>query len=378
MRIVYLCDLLLPRSATDSEQLVNTVSAFGAAGASVDLVVPRRWGERLPTLESLVAYYGVEPTFRVHTVASAFPSPRALEKPAHAVRASLASVTRDADIVYSRNVPTILAARTFTDRPLVYEHYRPWPDQNRAMRIVFERLARDRRAPALVLHSALASASYASVGFDPKRMLVAHNGWNPQRMQPALDRAEARARCRIRADGPVVVYAGHVNPKKGIGLLLDLAEAFPHAHFVIVGSEGDGPIERRAATIPNVEVRGWVPPPELVPFIYAADVLAIPPTAGPLTIVGNTVLPMKTFLYMASERAIFGPATPDLQEVLRDGDNARLVAPDDPAAARRGLGELLASAELRERLGRAARRDALDLTWRARAEKILAFIGAVT
>jgi len=377
MRIVYLCDLLLPRTATDSEQIMNMVAAFGAAGASIDLVVPRRWGERLPTLETLTAYYGVEPTFRVHTIASAFPSPRGLEKPAHAVRAALAPVIRGADFVYTRNVPTILALRTFTDRRIVYEHYRPWPDQNRGMRALFKTLARDPRAPALVLHSALAAASYQRVGFPTERMIVAHNGWDPRRMLPVLDRALARARCRIAGDGPVVLYAGHVNPKKGIGLLLDLAESFPHAQFVIIGSEGDGPIERRAATIPNVDVRRWVPPPELVPFLYAADVLAIPPTAGPLTVVGNTVLPMKTFLYMASERAIFGPATPDLHEVLRDGENARLVAPDDPADARRGLGELLASAELRARLGRTARADALDLTWRARAEKVLAFLGGL-
>jgi glycosyltransferase involved in cell wall biosynthesis len=378
MRIVYLCDLLLPRTATDSEQIMNMVAAFGAAGATVDLVVPRRWGERLPTLESLTAYYGVEPTFRVHTIASAFPSPRGLEKAAHAVRASLGPFIRGTDFVYSRNVPTILALRMFTDRRIVYEHYRPWPDQSRGMRALFETMARDPRAPALVLHSELAAASYERVGFLRSRMLVAHNGWDPRRMQPALDRAEARARCRIVGDGPVVLYAGHVNKRKGIGLLLDLAEAFPHARFVIIGSEGDGPIERRAATIPNVDVRRWVPPPELVPYLYAADVLAIPPTAGPLRIVGNTVLPMKTFLYMASERAIFGPATPDLHEVLRDGENARLVKPDDPADARRGLGELLASAELRERLGRTARTDALGLTWKARAEKILAFLGALS
>jgi len=377
MRIVYVSDLSLPRTATDSEQAVNMVSALGAAGATVDLVLPRRWGSHEPTLETLAAYYHVEPTFRVHTLASAYPSARAIEKPAHALRAALSVLVRGADFLYTRNVPTLLAARPFTDRRLVYEHYRPWPDQNLAMRALFSLLARDRRAPALVLHSALAAASYRSVGFAEERMIVAHNGWDPRRIEPALDRADARARCGIATDGPVVLYAGHVNPKKGIGLLLDLAEAFPTATFVIVGSEGEGEIERRAAAMPNVDVRRWVSPPELVPFLYAADVLAIPPTAGPLTIVGNTVLPMKTFQYMASGRAIFGPDTPDLREVLRNGENARLVAPDDPAAARAGLGELLASPALRERLGAAARRDALGGTWRARAEKILAFLGGL-
>jgi glycosyltransferase involved in cell wall biosynthesis len=375
VRIVYLCDLLLPRTAADTEQIMNMCSAFAAAGASVDLVVPRGWGRAPTPMETLVQYYGIEPTFRLHAIASAFPAPRAIEKPAHAVRAALDSVTRGADVVYSRNVPSIIAARALTDRPLVYEHYRPWPDQNIGMRALFGLMARDRRCPLLVVHSELTAASYANVGFDRSRMIVAHNGWDPRRMEPVLDRADARARCGIAGDGPVVVYAGHINYKKGTDVLLDLAEAFPSARFVIVGSEDEGPFERRARTMANVDVRRWVRAPELVPFLYAADVLAIPPTAGPLTRIGKTVLPMKTFLYMASARAIFGPATPDLQEVLRDGENARLVVPDDLAAARAGLGELLASSELRARLGRQARIDALGLTWRARAEKLLAFIG---
>ena len=52
MRIVYVSDLSLPRTATDSEQAVNMVAALGAAGATVDLVLPRRWGAHEPTLDT--------------------------------------------------------------------------------------------------------------------------------------------------------------------------------------------------------------------------------------------------------------------------------------------------------------------------------------
>jgi glycosyltransferase involved in cell wall biosynthesis len=121
-----------------------------------------------------------------------------------------------------------------------------------------------------------------------------------------------------------------------------------------------------------VAVVPWQPFSATVPYLYAADVLLIPPTRGPLESVGNTVLPMKTFLYMAAGRAIFAPATPDLTEVLTDNVSARLVPPDDLKTAVAALRDLLADESFRVRLAAAARADVQ--TWQARAERILSFL----
>jgi glycosyltransferase involved in cell wall biosynthesis len=83
---------------------------------------------------------------------------------------------------------------------------------------------------------------------------------------------------------------------------------------------------------------------------------------------------MKTFLYMAAGRAILAPASPDLQELLHDGENAALVPPDDADAAIRRLQALLNDSDERNRLGEAARADIEDHTWPRRAERILRFI----
>lgn len=374
MRIAYVFDQLLPRTAADTEQVVNTAAALGACGVEVDLVLPRARGIAPVDAAVLARWYDVEPTFNVHTVASVYPAHRALEKVGHALRGPWADATRGADIVYTRNVPTLLALLTICRQPVVYEHFRPWPSQSRAMAVLFGRLARLRRPPALVMHSAFAAQSYLDVGFAPARTLVAHNGWDPRLMEPALTRDAARAACGIDHPGPVVVYSGHINPKKGLETLLQLAQSLPHAKFMLVGSEGHGPIEAEAASIANVEIRPWCSRRELVPFLYAADVLVLPPSSGPLQDAGNTVLPLKTFIYLAAARAIFGPDTPDLRELLRDGENARLVRPDDPAAARTAMADLLADGPLRERLGAAARADAVSLTWQARGRRLAVFL----
>lgn len=374
MRIAYVFDQLLPRTAADTEQVVSTASALGACGVHVDLILPRARGGEAPTAEALGRWYDVEPNFEVHAVPSVYPAPRGLEKLGHAMAGPWTAATRRADIVYTRNIPVLLTLLATAGQPVVYEHFRPWPSQSRAMAVLFGRLARLRRPPALVMHSEFAAKSYREVGFAAERVLVAHNGWDPRLMEPALDRMAARAACGIDHTGPVVVYSGHINERKGLGTLLDLAAAFPSARFVLVGSEGHGAIEARAATMPNVEVRPWCSRRALVPLLYAADVLAIPPSAGPLREVGNTVLPIKLFIYLAAGRAIFAPDLPDVHELLRDGDNARLVTADDPARARAAMAELLDDPGLCRRLGAAARLQAGSLTWAARGQRLTAFL----
>jgi glycosyltransferase involved in cell wall biosynthesis len=133
-------------------------------------------------------------------------------------------------------------------------------------------------------------------------------------------------------------------------------------------------VEREAAPLDNVRVVPWQPFDAITTYLYAADVLLIPPTAGPLKNVGNTVLPMKTFPYLAAGRAILAPDTPDLQEILQDGKNAALVPPDDLDAAIERLRALLQDPEERAALGDAAYDTIRQHTWPRRAERILRFI----
>ncbi len=370
MRIAYATDQLLPRTATDAEQLVATVAALGRAGAEVDLLMPAHAWRAAPDAGALARFYEVAPRFRVLPLRGAAPTFRGLEKVAHGL--AVARHSAGADVLYTRNLPTVLAALRWGAAPVVYETYRPWPDQRPRRAPLFRWIFEHERFLGAVLHSDLAARSYRRIGAADAQLLVAHNGYDPARLAPVLSRSEARARLGL-PDRPTVTYAGHISPAKGLGLVLDLAEALPEAQFVLVGSKGEGPVERRAAALPNIRVVPWQPFSETVPYLYAADVLLIPPTRGPLEAVGNTVLPMKTFLYMAAGRPVFGPATPDLEEVLTDGVSARLVPPDDLAAAITALRDLLADVDLQHRLADAARADVQ--TWDERAEHVLAFLG---
>lgn len=379
MKIAYVSDQLLPQTATDTAQLVAMVSALGGVGADIDLVVPARWGRPPATADQIAAGYQTAATFTTRALHSAYPCPiRGIEKIAHGLVAARDGGVRCADVVYTRNLPVVEAVLRLTDRPVVYETYRPWPDQKRSMERRFRRLAGNPQLRGLVLHSALAADSYRRVGFEADRLLVAHNGYDPAIVgdDPGLE--SARATVGLPASGPVVTYAGNISPRKGLGLVLDVAERLPAVRFVFVGSKGRGPIERRAEGMSNVTIVGWQAFTNTVPWLYASDVLLIPPSRGPLERIGNTVLPIKTFLYMATGRVILAPATPDLQEVLVDDVNAALVTPDDVDGTTERLRALVAetadAAATRDRLGSAALGDARERTWDNRARRVLDFV----
>jgi glycosyltransferase involved in cell wall biosynthesis len=293
---------------------------------------------------------------------------------AQAYRGSAYADSAGFDLIYTRTLPTLIAALTTTELPVVYETYRPWPRQKPRSRRFFEWVGRHPNFLGGVFHSEFARSSYLDVGMAPQKLLTAHNGYNPQVLMPRLERDAARRQLGLDLDACLFTYAGRISPKKGLQLVLDAADQFPQYHFMLIGSEGHGPVERRAESLANVSVLPWQSFEQTVPYLYASDVLLIPPTSGPLTKVGNTVLPIKTFNYLAVGRAILGPATPDLTELIDSEQHALLVEPDDQQVFFQAIHRLANDAELRARLGSAARALGAALTWEHRAAKICAFI----
>ena len=375
LKIAVSNDQIFRPGETDIEQIMSSMSAVGSLpGVDVELLLPLGWRMQPSDAASLAYQFDVPETFTTRGQRSLFPSFRALEKSAHALACLSSRALKECDVLYTRNLPTALAVLAFSKKPVVYETFRPWPDQKPILVPLLRKMVRNPRFLGAVTHSRLAGRSFIEIGMAEEKLLTAHNGYSPKRMQPVLSRDEARQQLNLPKTGRIVSYVGHVMMKKGLDILLRLAAELPDVLFVVVGSEGPGEVEREAEKLPNVRIVPWQPFRATVPYLYASDVLFIPPTAGPLTKVGNTVLPIKTFLYMASKRAIFGPATPDLAEVLTHDRNAVLVTPDDPAAALTALSHLLEDAAFRERIAQTAFDDVSEMTWEARAARIVAFI----
>ena len=129
----------------------------------------------------------------------------------------------------------------------------------------------------------------------------------------------------------------------------------------------------RAMNLANVVFAGHVAPERVPLYQAAADVLVLPNTAQ-ATISREHTSPLKLFEYMAAGRPIVASDLPSLREVLRHGDNAWLVQPDDPAALAQGIQHLLAEPTLAARLAAQAQEEVQAYTWEQRAERILSFV----
>jgi glycosyltransferase involved in cell wall biosynthesis len=373
MRITYLFDRPLPANETDSEQAMHTIAALARAGAEVTLVLPARLGEP-PDVDKILAHYCVRGSFEIIGVPQPVFGVSDARKWWHAVFAR--REVHAGDVLYTRNFPTLFTA-ALADQPYCYETYRPWFDTFKPLGPAFKAALTRRAALGAVLHSAYARERYASIGVPRERLAVVHNGYDPELLELAPERDEARRQLGLPPDRPIVAYTGHVNATKGIETIVQLAERTPRALFLLVGHDGkSGLIELLSRRVANVQLVPWQPFAKVAFYLKAADVLLLPPSDRGLALIGNTVLPMKLFQYLAAGKPILAPRTADLLELLRDGENARLVPAGNMDAAVEAMATLLNDAGLRARLASGALETSRGLTWDARARKILTFLEA--
>ncbi len=192
-----------------------------------------------------------------------------------------------------------------------------------------------------------------------------------------------RARARSRAGGEdaelLVLYAGRLEPEKGLHVLLEAWQAADLGPGSRLAMAGAGPLAaegRRAG--PDVRVLGYVGQLELPALYAAADVLVVPSVrtatfTEPWGLVVNEAMLQST--PVISSDAV-GAAAGGL---VRDGRNGLVFPAGDSAALSARLQALSRSPELRERLGAAAREDASQLTpaaWAQGMSEALAHAGA--
>jgi len=88
---------------------------------------------------------------------------------------------------------------------------------------------------------------------------------------------------------------------------------------------------------------------------------------------GTTVLPMKTFVYMAAGRCILAPALSDTACVLNH-ENAALVEPDNIDLAEKTIRKIFEDEAWARSIAKQAQLDSKNYTWECRAKKIIEFL----
>ena len=383
MKIASLCHNRLPVHFTNTTQLVSTMTELARAGHHVDILCRKSGAGNGATQESIATYYGLDSIPDSLTFIPLGPSRSDgpfVEGVADIFNALHASRS-DYDIVHTRDIGALTLA-LFLGLPCVFETYRV--DINTSRRFAGWRAFSYRHSNLLgvVTHSDLCRRSFIEAGVPESRVATIYNGYAPAHFEPVLARETARAHLNLPLYGQIATYTGHLDANKGVDILVRVAAQLPDVTFLLVGpSPGCGEEKRilklaRQLGAYNVQVLPRVSHSEVPSYLFASDCLLIPPTAAPLRIHGGTVLPMKTFSYLAAGRPIVAPDLPDLREILRP-DNALLVPPDDAKAAAASIRLAISERAMGDRLASAAQRDAEQYTWKARAERFSLFLQKV-
>ena len=365
MKLLFAYENPLPNAEADAEVFVTTAKYLAEHFPGSRLHAPIAAGATLEQVERLAGMQVVP--------AKAPLKPAALRHLFCGLTIVFRSAFREADAVYTRNLWVSWMSVLFGKR-VVFDHYRPWPDQIPPLQYWLYRLFCGRLFLGSICHSEYTRAKYIALGVPPEKLRCIHNGFEPRRFAAPVPLAEAKQRIGLSPDSKTIVYTGRINHKKGLELVIEAAKQLPELTFLFVGSYGDGVIEALAKPVTNIRIIPWQTEATLGNYIFAADVLLIPPSLQPLAKFGSTVLPLKLFFYLGSGRPILAGDTPDAAEVLKHGETAWLCRPDSLPALIEGLRLLTQNTALAASLGEAAQADSKNYTWNARAAKIAATV----
>lgn len=280
--------------------------------------------------------------------------------PAAARRTRRAIASRRPDLVHVHEpaVPVVGLAALRTGLPTVTTHH-AWAESTGLYGVV-GRLVRRRIAAAevrLAVSPAAAGHHAEALGLPRRLFRVVPNGVDVGMFR------EARALDRLSTAGPVLLFVGRLEPRKGfehaVQAFARLKMQHPDLRMVVVG---DGPErERCQALLPaglrvDVDMLGRVSDEDKARCFASADVYVAPNLGGESF--GIVLLEA-----LAAGTAVVASDLPGFRSVIDDGVTGSLVPPGDPAALADAVAGLLHNDRRREAMVAAGREAVVAYDW---------------
>jgi glycosyltransferase involved in cell wall biosynthesis len=202
-----------------------------------------------------------------------------------------------------------------------------------------QQLALIRGADAVITMTRGESEFFASIGADPRRLICAGSGVNPDELSGG---DAARARARFHLDGPTVLYLGTVSNDKGAQTLLRAmkklwVEGKGQTTLVYAGAvldEWEGEFRKESPDVQaRTRVQGVVTDSEKNDLLAACDLLALPSRVDSFGIVL-----MEAWLY---GKPVIGANAGGIPYVIENGRDGLLVPFGDADALASAIQRLL-------------------------------------
>lgn len=292
------------------------------------------------------------------------------------------------DLIYQRyarfSTAGVVASKR-TNRPLFLEYNgsEVWVGRHWDQVGMLDLLARYERlnlaaAARIFVVSEVERRNLERAGVTPKKIILNPNGVDTEVFRPGVGGERVRRELAIDDQETLVGFVGSFGPWHGVLALAEAIKLIPatsRIRFLLVGSGSLHAQVKQLLAAEEQEGRviftDSVGHQQVPALLDACDVLVSPhvPLNDGTEFFGS---PTKIFEYMAMGKGIVASRLGQLGDVLTDEETALLVEPGDVAALAAATVRLAKSKQLREQLGAAARKAAIERhTWQRNAQKVL-------
>lgn len=199
----------------------------------------------------------------------------------------------------------------------------------------------------------------ASQGVKPSRCILFPNWVDTDSIYPLRHESPLRRELDLPPGTIVALYAGTLNEKQGLHLLLEVASLLHNERAIKFVVCGDGPwrhrLQEAAERLENVQLLPLQPVSRLNDLLNLADIHLLPQQAD----VADLVLPSKLAGMLASGRPVVTTARLDTELGELITQCGRVVPPGDAEAMSHAVRELARQPDERAKLGVVARQVAL-------------------
>jgi len=395
--MLYLSTARIPSEKAHAYQILKMCEAFTQQGTDVTLLYQKRdnsaWTQ---DIHDVLAYYGVRVPFAMKQL-FCFELPFLGERLARlqfyaGIVCYLAAAVyfiifrrKSIDVIYCRDKFSLMVLGVLTAIvriPFFYEAH-DFPQSLVWLQFLFFQQTNG----VIVLTEQLKNR-FLQRGLPAEKIMVAHDAVDLEQFENNKKKVpDVRALLKIPPEAFLVGYIGRfvtMDKEKGIRELIEAMQHVADTPVPIYLACIGGPMSAVPSYCAIIDELGLkrerftfhdlVPTGDVPSYLAAFDLAAMPFPWTPHY--AFNMSPLKMFEYMAARKPIVATKLPAVMEVLKDGVNAVLVEPGNPAALARGIQHIVLDQAFARKIGENARRDVNNYTWQRRAGKILEFINS--